>query len=120
VNIQRSIITPVRQNLSWTARWSLADHGLIASWERGREKAAKDPALAARASVGELVVLPWKGGVTKATKTHQHGTFNYLAMLQGLRGEDLNIDDERESVRMCAITGMTITYSRHPAKLGAA
>ena len=92
MRISRSITEPIRQNLSWEKQWKDCDQGLIACWERGREKSNEDPALAAQARDGRLVVLPWKGGAKKATKKQkQHGTLNYLAMWQGLRGDDLNI-----------------------------
>lgn len=63
------------------------------------------------------MVLPWKGGVEKAIKKKQKfGTLYYLAMWQGLRGEDLNIDLDEETVMRCTATGMNVTFTRDMAK----
>jgi hypothetical protein len=56
--------------------------------------------------------LPWKGGVEKALKKKQkYGTLNYLAMWQGLRGEDLNIDTAEEISITCTATGMAVVFT---------
>lgn len=91
--------------------------GLIACWERGREKRLEDPLLADKAGSGQLVVLPWKGGVEKAIKKKQKfGALNYLAMWQGLRGEDLNIDPDEDILLNCTATGMTMVFTRDVTK----
>jgi hypothetical protein len=101
-------------------RWKGGDNGVIAAWERGREISteASDEAkaLTARARAGELVILPWKGGVERALKAKKYGTMRYLAMWQGLRGEALDINFERESERTCIATGMTVTYTNDSSK----
>jgi hypothetical protein len=85
MKIQRSIGEPIRPTDSWEARWKGVDEGLIACWERGREKALEDPEFASRAQGGQLAILPWNGGVEKVTKKGaKYGTFFYLAMWQGL------------------------------------
>ena len=113
----RSITKPVRENINWDERWRDIDQGLIACWERGREKSAEAPKLAEQARLGQLVVLPWKGGVEKTIKkTQKFGTFRYLAMWQGLRGEDLNIDDSEEIAITCAVTAMTVVFTSDSAK----
>lgn len=56
--IFRSITEPIRKNMSWDDRWNREDQGLIACWERGREKSKQEPDLASLARSGELVVLP--------------------------------------------------------------
>ena len=92
---------------------------MIACWERGRDKKQEAPALAIKALNGQLVPLPWKGGVEKALKTKQkYGSLNYLAMWQGLRGEDLNIDTEEEFVLICTATNMTVVFTNDLAKYG--
>lgn len=117
MKIQRSITEPIRQIGKWEERWEDADRGLIACWERGREKSLEDPSLAARACDGQLVVLPWKGGVEKTIKKKQKfGTLFYLAMWQGLRGEDLNVDLEEEVILTCAATGMDVVFTSDLAK----
>lgn len=76
-----------------------------------------DPSLAAQAAEGQLVVLPWKGGVEKIIKKKQKfGTLYYLAMWQGLRGEDLNIDTTHETALKCTVTGMTVAFTSDQTK----
>ena len=71
MKIHRSITEPIRDGGTWQERWNSEDNGLIACWERGREKRLEDPALAVQAVAGQLVVLPWKGGVEKSIKKKQ-------------------------------------------------
>lgn len=127
MKILRSIELPIRLNLSWDDSWGDATLGLITSWERGREKGAEAPELVSRAINGELVMLPWKGGFNPpkpsakppklASKATKFGVFNYLAMWQGLRGEDLNIDVDQEvsitCVREKRLVIFTSTYSKY-------
>jgi len=88
--IQRSHKEPKRKGLSWDERWKGEDKGLITCWEVGRELREKEPDLAIRAKNGELPVLGWKGGVEKKTKKgEKYGTLFYLAQWQGLRGNEL-------------------------------
>lgn len=117
MKIHRSITEPIREGGTWNERWKAEDNGLIACWERGREKRLEDPSLAAQAAAGQLIVLPWKGGVEKAMKKKQKfGTFFYLAMWQGLRGEDLNIDPTEEIALNCTTTGVAVVFTSDMAK----
>lgn len=117
MKLERSITEPIREGAKWDERWNAEDDGLIACWERGREKRLEDPILARQAGDGKLVVLPWKGGVEKAIKKKQKfGTLFYLAMWQGLRGEDLNIDTAEEVVLNCTATGMAVVFTGDIAK----
>jgi hypothetical protein len=124
--IQRSVIEPIRVGLSWDERWRGDDLGLIACWESGREMRATggwyptvpegevdtEPG-AARADRGELLSLPWKGGVTKKLKVDvKYGTLMYLAMWQGLRGEDLDVDLDGEAALTCELTGQRVVFNR--------
>ena len=121
MKIHRSINEPIREGAKWDERWNAEDGGLIACWERGREKRLEDTALATRAIDGQFVVLPWKGGVEKAIKKQQkYGTLFYLAMWQGLRGEDLNIDSSDELALTCTATGMTVAFTNDMTKYGEA
>ena len=87
------------------------DKGLIWCWERGRQKRVEEPELAAQADKGELVVLAWKGGVNKKLKMEKKsGTLQYLATWQGLRGKDLALALEDESI-VCTKTGQTVVFS---------
>jgi hypothetical protein len=113
----RSILEPIRDDSSWEERWNDIDQGLIACWERGREKGIEDPMLASQAHSGQLVVLPWKGGIERAIKKKQKfGSLFYLAMWQGLRGENLNIDAREEVVLTCTVTGTAVVFTNDSTK----
>ena len=81
--IHQSIKEPIGREMEYKDRWEHPVRTLIFSWDNGRKMVAKQPDLAKRAKTGELVELPWR-----------RGSWHYLAMWQGLRGEDLNIDPE--------------------------
>ena len=115
-HIFRSIAEPKRSNLSWDKTWKGADKGIIACWERGREKAKEDMELAECARRGELPILVWKGGVDKKIKTKKYGTLQYLAQWQGLRGEDLDIHMNKEVNIVCSRTGMPVTFTADTSK----
>lgn len=121
MQVRRSVSEPIRSGLSIEERWQGPDRGVIAAWERGREISEEgnldSQDLTARARRGELVILPWKGGVERALKVKQKfGTMRYLAMWQGLRGDDLDVDLKSESTLECSATGMVVTYTSDPAK----
>lgn len=117
MKIHRSITEPIRLKATWDERWNGTDRGMIACWERGREKSIEDPMLASRARDGQLVMLPWKGGVEKAVKKKEkYGTLQYLAMWQGLRGEDLNIDTENEVVLTCSVNNVVVVFTNDVTK----
>lgn len=117
MRIQRAANSPMREGLDVSQRWLGPDKGVIASWERGRQLSSENPELAERARSGELVVLPWKGGVERALKSGQkYGTNRYLAMWQGLCGQDLDIDPAYEVSRVCSVTGMTVVYTSDMSK----
>jgi hypothetical protein len=118
--VYRSITEPVRTELPWDERWKGSDRGLIHNWELGRQWREAKPELAARAERGELPVLGWKGGVEKALKktTKKYGVHHYIAMWQGLRGEDLDVDPSIESRMVCTRTGVVITYTNDIEKYG--
>jgi hypothetical protein len=119
----RSILESLRQDPSWDERWRDVAQGLITSWERGREKSIEEPELAFRALNGELVSLPWKGGFltskaatsnpkkTSAKQVKKYGVFNYLAMWQGLRAEDLEIDPSQDVELMCSVNKKTVVFT---------
>ncbi len=117
--VTRSITEPIRNNIKWKQKWDDFDQGLIVCWEKGRENSIKDPELALQARDGQLVVLPWKGGVEKELKNKKikkFGTLSYLAMLQGLRGEDLNIDLDAEPELTCSKNKMTVIFTNDMTK----
>ena len=113
MHVRRSVGMPIRSGLSIEERWQGDDQGVIAAWERGRaiseEANADSQELTTRARRGELVVLPWKGGVERALKLKQKfGTMRYLAMWQGLRGDDLDVELDSETTLRCSATGMAV------------
>lgn len=110
-NIYRSIEEPNRKGLIWEELWKGSDNGLIACWERGRVKAADNPDLAESCKSGELPVLAWKGGVDKKIKGKKYGSLFYLATWQGLRGEDLNINQHEEISIICSKTQVEVIFT---------
>ena len=98
-------------------RWEGSDKGLIWCWERGRQKRAEQPELAARAHNGELVTLVWKGGVEKKIDIEkQRGSLQYLATWQGLRGADLDIAISGGRIFVCTKTGQADVFRARSPK----
>ena len=116
--ITRFFSVPIRTGLTWKEEWQGDDQGLIACWEAGRKQRQSNPELAAKAEAGCLVTLPWKGGVDqkKPPKKAKYGHINYLAMWQGLRGEDLDVNFETEPELTCTNTGVSVVYTSIYAK----
>lgn len=114
--IYRSIQEPVREGLSTEELWHGDDRGIMVCWEVGRRLDKTEPELAQRAKDGELPVLGWKGGVEKKIKGEKYGTLKYLALWQGLRNEDLDIDRSQETALTCSKTGMKVTYTSDAKK----
>lgn len=102
----------------WDTRWEGQDKGLITAWLAGQEKARTDAALVAKAQAGELPVLPFRGGVERAIKSgNKLGHLLYVAMWQGLRGDDLRVDTEDEVTMTCARHGVRVLYTASLQKL---
>lgn len=115
-HIFRSVNDHKDEILSWDERWKGADKGLIACWERGREKSIENIELAESTRRGELPILAWKGGVEKKIKAKKYGTLKYLAQWQGLRGENLDIHMDEETELICSKTGMSVIFTADTAK----
>jgi hypothetical protein len=111
MRIFRSISEPIRTGLAWHEKWRADDGGLIACWEGGRLMQVEKPDLASQAAVGRLLILPWKGGLPNARSKRRWGTLHYLAMWRGIRGEDLDIDPDRELILTCTETGLAVTFT---------
>ena len=112
MHVQRPISELLRLNPNWYERWGEPQAGFITCWERGRELATQNPALAVAARAGVLVPLSWKGGSSKQTKPNRrYGCFYYLATWQGLRGEDLNIDTEAPFQLRCTKYDTLVTFT---------
>lgn len=110
-HIKCSISEEIRESTSWDEAWLGPDKGLITCWEVGRLKAKEEPDLADRAKAGELVPLPWEGGLqTAIKKIKNYGTFNYLAMWQGLRGENLDIELGKTYTIVCSKHNKTVVF----------
>ena len=109
-HIYRSIKEPLREAPSWDERWRGSDKGLITAWEVGRRLAESVPELSIRAKNGELPATGYKGGVERKLKSKEikYGPLVYLAELQGLRSEDLDIDLEKEVDIVCSRTNQRV------------
>lgn len=116
--VARSINEPLRTGLNQEQLWGNTERGLITSWEVGRRLAASDPELAERCQSGQLPPLHWKGGVSRRLKKKEKfGSLFYLAAWQGLRGQDLSVDETKEYPLTCSATGMLIVYTPDISKL---
>ena len=116
--VRKSISEHINVVIDWESRWGNLTAGIITSWNRGREMVNERPDIAEAARAGRLVSLVWKGGVEKKIlKTTKYGSFFYLAMWQGLREEDLNIDIDSEPSITYSVSGMTVFFTNNMDKL---
>lgn len=116
--IQLNAQETIPNNPSWSARWEGPDQGLINAYKAGQALAKNNPKLAELAKAGELPLLPWKGGVEKATKTGgKLGSLLYVAAWQALRGEDLRIETDQEISLECTKSLQVVTFTLDTAKL---
>lgn len=111
MRIYRSVLEPMHGELDYEKRINGDDKGLVNAWQVGRELAARDPDIAARAKNGELPVLGVKGGVERKINADKVGSLWYLAQWLGLRGEDLDIDTDAEVKMTCSRTGVKVLYT---------
>jgi hypothetical protein len=88
-----------REGLTWEERWEGVDRGLVASWERGQDMQRESP--------------------EKAVK-HKYGSLLYLAMWQGLRGDNLDVDMDRETKVTCTKTKSVVTFTAAQDKVAEA
>jgi hypothetical protein len=110
--VQASVSEPIRESATWEDRWKGPDQGLVAAWEAGRQRSETDPELARRAAIGELVELPWKGGIVEPLKAGwKYGSLHYVAMWRGLRGEDLDLTLGARIELTCVRTGMRVVFT---------
>lgn len=119
--IHRSIKEPIRTGLEQPALWQSEDKGLIKAWETGRQLASQKPELAEAMARGELPMTNWKGGVLKKIqKPHKIGSLHYLAQRQGLLGQDLDIELDKELTLTCSKHGMKVIYTADLGKMSEA
>jgi len=123
MHIARSVDESIRVNLSWQETWQADDGGLIKCWENGRcirdSQIEEKKAITQSVNDGELPVLEWIGGLAKALKGKKYGSLEYLATLQGIKGESLQIDTETDVELTCTKTGTTVIYTNKKSKLEA-
>ena len=115
MHVSRSVDEPLREGLSWEEIWQGDDRGLIKCWENGRTiRASTLPeklALTKSIEAGELPELDWVGGLAKKLKCKKFGSLEYLATLQGIKGEPLDIYTDSEVPLTCTKTGTTVVYA---------
>ena len=112
MRVTASVYAPPMLPNDWKERWEGTDCGLLACWVRGLEFATERPDLAAQALAGELPVLPWRGGVEKEIKTGKKiGSLNYLAMWQGMRGQDLDVSLTEDVSLVCSRTLVPVRFT---------
>lgn len=103
---------------SFDERWRGPDRGLIVAWTRGLAMRREAPETAEACARGELPVLPFKGGLEREIKAKKKvGALHYLAMWQGLRGEDLDIDPDNPPSLTCSKTGVKVEFTGDTQKL---
>lgn len=112
--------TPPVPSADYYERIEGPDQGLINAWVAGLDKRSSWVETAEKALAGELPVLPFRGGVEKRIKrTDKVGSLLYVAMWQGLRGEDLHLDTDTEISMTCARTGVPVLFTMDYNKLRA-
>lgn len=106
---------PIEQD--YHRRMEGPDRGVINAWLAGLELRASSPQLVKAAKAGELPLLAYRGGVDRALKGDKVGSLLYLAMWQGLRGENLDVDTSLEPVLTCAKHGVSVRFVHGTAQL---
>lgn len=97
---------------SFDDRMEGPDKGLLLAWLRGIEKGKESDALKSAALAGELPILPWRGGLERPLKIKEKlGSMYYLAMWLGVRGDDLDIDTDRDVVLVCSKFGVRVRFT---------
>lgn len=116
IKVYKSINDTIRKDATFDERWGSLESSLISAWESGRvnrDKSFKE--LLPLLEKGALPKLSFKGGHIMPPYKNEtpkykfkYGTFNYLAQLQGLLGQDLDIDVQgTEDVELvCKLTGL--------------
>lgn len=107
---------------SWDAIWRGPDGGLVRCWENGRaissSSLSENVSLTSKVAAGELPILDWIGGVSRSLKSKKYGSLQYLATLQGIKGEPLSIDTASEVSLTCEKTGTTVIFTGNTSRFG--
>lgn len=118
MKISASFADPPSFEPDYCVRVEGRDKGIINAWLAGIDMARQRPELRTQALSDALPVLPYRGGVEKKLKVKQKiGSLLYLAMWQGLRGDDLDIDMDSEPVRVCSRHGVRVIFTLDYGKL---
>lgn len=104
--ITRSVNEPMREGLTVSQDFDGLDGGLICCWDQGRRMARLGHEFVKQAQEDELPQLD----------TWRRGTLYYLAVWQGLRGDDLDIDLDAEFTKQCSLTKREWLFSGHREK----
>lgn len=124
--VRHSAANPPPEARRYEDRMDGPDKGIINAWLAGLAKrrealtAGQSDALSwvRKAEADELPVLPYRGGLDAAIKRQDKiGSLLYLAMWQGLRGNDLLIDMATEPVLVCSRTGVPVLFTLNIEKL---
>ena len=99
------------EGLSWEDRWSTFPASMLSSWRQGLINRFSMPELATACINDELPELPFKGGANKDSASNKLGYACYLAMWQGLRGEDLLWDPSHPCKLVCSRYGVTVEFT---------
>ena len=116
--LHHAFANPPPMALDYAERMQGPDQGVINAWLAGIAMRRDPPSEQQRSALaGALPPLPYRGGVERKLKIKQKiGALHYLAMWQGLRGDDLHIDIDTEPELVCTKTGVlvyiTLDYKR--------
>ena len=128
---ERDFTSPYRDADSVAKRFDGPDKGLITAWEVGRKMRAKNHHLLKYYDLGALPMDGFKGGAfdveayEKALKegteyefpvTPLEGTLHYLAQLQGLKGENLSVDTDKEYTLTCKLSNRTCKLTNNASR----
>jgi len=123
INIYRSIEKQIRKSLSYEDRWNSTEKGLITAWEAGRKlrTAKSHKELVDFLKKGALPKLEFRGGHKMPPYKNdeppkykfKYGHYNYLAQMQGMLGQDLNINiqDSEEQELVCKLSGKKTVFT---------
>lgn len=124
--ITASAINPPVLGDSWEERQEGPDAGLISAWLAGRDQREWWQDTVAAIKRNELPVLPFKGGIPEKDDDEEEavkkqgkklGSLHYIAMMQGLLGEDLYLETSKDIVRVCSKTGVQVIFTCDTARL---
>ncbi|WP_423459916.1 hypothetical protein [Ottowia sp. VDI28] len=119
--VECSASSPPTAEANFEKRVNGPDGGMVSAWLAGRELSSQRPDLAAAATANELPILAFAGGVERKIKLQEKlGALQYVAMWQGLRGDDLRVNLSEESVLMCSKHGVRVRFTADWRKLASA